>query len=162
VLRNAGLQVPISAQSLRGRDQEVIVRKRHIGASLRAGLWPAATVWLGVLVLPAVFAAPAGVGARSGQAQSPPAAGPVPAVHAQPAVPAPPASQPAAAEAGDQSRQQIDSECASLLKLATALKTDVDKTTKDELSVPVVLKAGQIEQLAHKVRDEMTLSAGVK
>lgn len=43
-------------------------------------------------------------------------------------------------------------ECADLLEMATELKTEVDKTTKDTLSVAVVRKAGEIEQFAHKVR----------
>lgn len=54
--------------------------------------------------------------------------------------------------AGDARKQEIAGECADLLKLAAALKTEVDKTTKDTLSVTVVRKAGEIEQLAHKVR----------
>ncbi len=45
-------------------------------------------------------------------------------------------------------------ECANLLKLATSLKTAVDKTNKDELSVPVVLDAARIEQLARKMRED--------
>ncbi len=49
-------------------------------------------------------------------------------------------------------KQQIVSECANLLKMATDLKTEVDKTTKDTLSLSVVRKAGEIERLAHKVR----------
>ncbi len=36
--------------------------------------------------------------------------------------------------------------------MATDLKSEVDKSTKDVLSVGVVRKAGEIEQLAHKVR----------
>ena len=56
---------------------------------------------------------------------------------------------------GDARRQQINDQCASLFMLANMLKADVDKTTKDELSVSVVRKAGEIEQLARKVRDEM-------
>jgi len=52
----------------------------------------------------------------------------------------------------DQSKLEVASQCAELLKLATDLKTEVDKSTKDTLSVTVVRKAGQIEQLAHKVR----------
>jgi hypothetical protein len=59
----------------------------------------------------------------------------------------PPAGTPA-----DPRKQEIASECANLLKMATDLKTEVDKTTKDTLSVTVVRKAGEIEQLAHKVR----------
>jgi hypothetical protein len=49
-------------------------------------------------------------------------------------------------------RQEVARECADLLKMATDLKTEVDKTTKDTLSLTVVRKAGEIEQLAHKVR----------
>jgi hypothetical protein len=60
-----------------------------------------------------------------------------------------------ASAGGDARRQQINDECANLLMLANMLKAEVEKTTKDELSVPVVRKAGEIEQLARKVRDEM-------
>ncbi len=43
---------------------------------------------------------------------------------------------------------------ANLLKLAYDLKSEVDKTTKDTLSVAVVRKAAEIEQLAHKLRSK--------
>jgi hypothetical protein len=59
---------------------------------------------------------------------------------------------PAGNVPADPRKQQIASECANLLKMATDLKTEVDKTTKDTLSLSVVRKAGAIEQLAHKVR----------
>jgi len=36
--------------------------------------------------------------------------------------------------------------------MANDLKTEVDKSTKDMLSVTVVRKADEIEKLAHKVR----------
>ncbi len=52
----------------------------------------------------------------------------------------------------DPHRQQIVSECADLLKLATDLKEQVDKSTKDQLSVKVVRDASQIEKLARKVK----------
>lgn len=51
-------------------------------------------------------------------------------------------------------RQQITSECADLLKMANDLKTAVDKSDKDILSVTVIRKANEIEQYAHKVRTE--------
>ena len=47
---------------------------------------------------------------------------------------------------------QVAVDCASLVKLATDLKAEVDKTTKEELSVNVVRKADEIEQLARKAR----------
>jgi len=59
---------------------------------------------------------------------------------------------PAANNPVDAQKQQIASECADLLKMATDLKSEVDKTNRDTLSVTVVRKAGAIEQLAHKVR----------
>lgn len=52
----------------------------------------------------------------------------------------------------DAHRLQIANQCASLLQMATDLKTEVDKSTKDTLSVSVVRKANEIEQFAHKVR----------
>lgn len=52
-------------------------------------------------------------------------------------------------------RKLVDWECADLLKLASDLKVAVDKTTKDELSLSVLRKAGEIEQMAHKLRDDM-------
>jgi uncharacterized membrane protein len=57
-----------------------------------------------------------------------------------------------AGPAADAQKQEAAAEAADLLKMATALKTEVDKSTKDTLSVTVVRKAGEIEQLAHKVR----------
>jgi type VI protein secretion system component VasF len=59
---------------------------------------------------------------------------------------------PTGNNATDAQKQKIVSECADLLKMATDLKSEVDKTTKDTLSIAVVRKAGAIEQLAHKVR----------
>jgi hypothetical protein len=70
------------------------------------------------------------------------------------ALPPPPVPKPADA-GGDPARQQINDETASLLAMAYALKAEVDKTNKDQLSINVVRKANQIEQLARKVRDEM-------
>ena len=52
----------------------------------------------------------------------------------------------------DPQKQAIAKQCADLLAMATELKTEVDKTTKDTLSISVVRKAGEIEQLAHKVK----------
>jgi hypothetical protein len=42
-----------------------------------------------------------------------------------------------------------------LLELATELKTDVNKTNKDILSVDVIKKADEIEKLAHNVKERM-------
>jgi hypothetical protein len=42
-----------------------------------------------------------------------------------------------------------------LLALATDLKQQVDKSTKDTLSVDVIKKAEEIEKLAHSVKERM-------
>lgn len=54
--------------------------------------------------------------------------------------------------AADPHQPEVASQCASLLKMATDLKLEIDKTNKDTLSINVVRKAGAIEELAHKVR----------
>jgi type VI protein secretion system component VasF len=73
-------------------------------------------------------------------------------VAAKPPAGSSPAKQPGVVAPADEQKQQAVSQAADLLKMATALKTEVDKTTKDTLSITVVRKAGEIEQLAHKVR----------
>jgi hypothetical protein len=42
-----------------------------------------------------------------------------------------------------------------LVALANELKVDVDKTTKDTLSLDVIRKADEIEKLAHNVKEKM-------
>jgi hypothetical protein len=57
-------------------------------------------------------------------------------------------------------RKQIADESTTLLKLATDLKSEVDKTNKDTLSLNVIRKADAIEKLAHDVKEKMKLSIG--
>jgi hypothetical protein len=57
-------------------------------------------------------------------------------------------------------REQIAAGSARLLKLATELKAEVDKSSKDTLSVSVIRKAEEIEKLAHSVKEKMRLGAG--
>jgi hypothetical protein len=52
-----------------------------------------------------------------------------------------------------QKRLVADTE--KLLALATDLKEQVDKTTKDTMSVDVIKKADEIEKLAHSVKERM-------
>lgn len=54
----------------------------------------------------------------------------------------------------------IADESALLLKLATDLKTEVDKTSKDTLSLAVIRKAEGIEKLARDVKEKMKLTVG--
>jgi hypothetical protein len=59
-----------------------------------------------------------------------------------------------------QRKDQLTADTAKLLELANELKAEMDKSTKDTLSITVLKKADQVEKLAHKVRDEMKLSIG--
>lgn len=52
-------------------------------------------------------------------------------------------------------QQQLVKDTNQLLALATELKTDVDKTNKDVLSIDVIKKAEEIEKLAKSVKDRM-------
>jgi len=54
--------------------------------------------------------------------------------------------------------KQLADDTAKLLTLANELKAELDKSSKDTLSLSVIKKAEQVEKLAHKVRDEMKAS----
>ncbi len=71
------------------------------------------------------------------------------------AAPPPPVKLPT-----DPRQRKVAIECSDLLKMATDLKAAVDKSTKDELSVDVVRKAGELEQYARKLRTGTSLTAG--
>lgn len=55
-------------------------------------------------------------------------------------------------------QKQLAEDTAKLLTLANELKAELDKSTKDTLSLGVIKKAEEVEKLAHKVRDEMKAS----
>ncbi|HTW48737.1 MAG TPA: hypothetical protein VMD92_12365 [Acidobacteriaceae bacterium] len=55
----------------------------------------------------------------------------------------------------DDRRKKLSADVDRLIELTNELKTDVDKTTKDELSLEVIKKAQEIEKLAHDVQSRM-------
>jgi len=55
-------------------------------------------------------------------------------------------------------RKVFADESALLLKLATDLKAEVDKTNKDTLSLNVIRRADLVEKLAHDMKEKMKLS----
>jgi hypothetical protein len=61
--------------------------------------------------------------------------------------------QVAAVEDARHRRMIVDTD--KLLELATELKDDVDKSTKNEMSVASIKKAAEIEKLAHDVKERM-------
>jgi hypothetical protein len=62
--------------------------------------------------------------------------------------------------ANTERKKQIAEDSAKLLKLATDLKAEVDKTNKETLSLAVIRKADEIERLAHNVKEKMKLTVG--
>jgi hypothetical protein len=67
---------------------------------------------------------------------------------------------PEARERFERSRQsdrqkRLIADTDHLLALANELKADMDKTTKDTLSIDVIKKADEIEKLAHNVKERM-------
>ena len=55
----------------------------------------------------------------------------------------------------DDRHKRLLSDTTKLLELTTELKNEVDKSSKDELSLDVVRKAAEIEKLAHDVKERM-------
>lgn len=55
----------------------------------------------------------------------------------------------------DERRKRLLNDTDKLLALATQLKADVDRSTKNELSIDVIKKAAEIEKLAHDVKERM-------
>lgn len=85
--------------------------------------------------------------------------------------PAPPSTQPDSMSAQQTQKQGIEAadgahkmkiadDTARLLQLATDLKAEVDKTTKDTLSLSVIRKADAIEKLAHDARVNIKPAVG--
>jgi hypothetical protein len=64
------------------------------------------------------------------------------------------------AAANAERKKQIADDTEKLLKLATDLKAEIDKTNKDTLSLNVIRKAEAIEKLAHDVKEKMKLTVG--
>jgi hypothetical protein len=57
--------------------------------------------------------------------------------------------------AKDERHKKMTSDADKLLQLATELKADVDKATKNETSVSAFQKANEIERLAHDVKERL-------
>jgi hypothetical protein len=55
----------------------------------------------------------------------------------------------------DERHKRLAADTAKLVELTNELKTEVDKASRDELSLDVVKKAAEIEKLAHDVKERM-------
>jgi len=108
-----------------------------------------------------VFAQPGQApGASDRPFYAPPSAHPLPDANDQMEMRNQQAKQKSFEAANTERKKQIADDSALLLKLATDLKTEVDKTDKDTLSLTVIRKADEIEKLAHIVKEKMKLTVG--
>jgi hypothetical protein len=55
----------------------------------------------------------------------------------------------------DDRRKRLAADADRLVLLTNELKSDIDKTTKDQLSLGVIKKAQEIEKLAHDVENRL-------
>jgi hypothetical protein len=129
-------------------------------ARLYAGFWVRNFLWLAVFAFGSISLAPAQQPAQGSPAPPPAAQTPAAQAPAEPAaqVPAPAGATADAAKSADPQtpqQKQLAEDTAKLLILANELKAELDKSSKDTLSLGVIKKAEQVEKLAHKVRDEM-------
>jgi hypothetical protein len=83
-----------------------------------------------------------------------PAANAVTAANTKAPLENPEPAKPAVDAVKAEQEKQIADDSARLLKLATDLKAEVDKSTKDTLSITVIRKADEIERLARNVREK--------
>lgn len=96
-----------------------------------------------------------GTGSGNGrQATNPQISAPTTAIDPDAAIP--PQTEETQTKLRNVERQkQLVADTQRLLSLANELKTDVDKSTKDTLSLDVIRKADEIEKLAHTVKEKM-------
>lgn len=71
-----------------------------------------------------------------------------------------PMEQPVASPTSDALQEQIAEECALLLKLVTELRVETQKSNAEVLSMHVIRKARQIQELARKIQQEMKTATG--
>ncbi len=101
-----------------------------------------------------------GGGAQTGQQPSPGAPAAVPSAGVQVQGRGGQVGQQKGVADSVERRNQLAEDSAKLLKLATDLKAEVDKTNKDMLSITVIRKAEAIQRLAHNVKERTKLTAG--
>jgi hypothetical protein len=120
---------------------------------------------LRVALIGVVLAAASSVSVSRGQMNPPPTGRQVPGMPPSPktGIGSPDEPGPLDASRAEQQEKSRNSDrqkrlvadTDKLLALATDLKAQVDKSTKDTLSVDVIKKADEIEKLAHSVKERM-------
>ena len=132
------------------------------GSTVRLGSHGCGWAVLMLASLATVAAAQSGNSQNNSNSTSVQSAGPGRAwtVSPQIVIPDPQAERQNFAAANAERKKQISEDSERLLKMATDLKAEVDKTNQDTLSVSVIRKADDIEKLAHSVKEKMKLSVG--
>jgi hypothetical protein len=106
-----------------------------------------------------LFLALSGQGQSAGQIPTQPAPGQMPSGPVTPGEPPSPMEDKMLHQRlkslNEQRQKQLVDDTNRLLSLATELKEEVDKSSKDTLSISVIKKAEQIEKLAKSVKDKM-------
>ena len=125
--------------------------------NVRRNRWKAVHCSVPVLLL-GVCVMPLGVGQQNQAAPTSPTP-----TQTAPAQPQQAVAAPSAIPAADNTKdQRMAAENAALLQLATELKAEVDKSSKDTLSLAVIRKAGEIEHMARGIKDRYKASAAAK
>jgi len=136
----------------------------HIFTKHRVVRWPRACAFAALLTVAAVpcyFTQQNQQPATPGQARQTllvPEANRVPDANDQMELRNQKAKQASYEAANAERKRQLAEDSAALLKLAAQLKDELDKTSKDTLSLSVVRKADEIERLAHAVQVKMKLT----
>jgi hypothetical protein len=101
-----------------------------------------------------------GEGLQAGEPSNPQASTHVPDANSQSEIKGNDSKNKDPEAASAERKRMIADDSEQLLRLATDLKSEVDKTDKDTLSLAVIRKADEIEKLARAVKDKMKLSLG--
>ncbi len=137
--------------------------QQHPAKEIRRS-WRMHKLWIGSLacLIALAFAPRAveGLQNRDPGFRYPPSVTRIPDANAQNDINTNQAKQQQFEAANAERKKQIAEDSALLLKLATDLKAEVDKTDKDTLSLGVIRRADAIEKLAHNVKEMMKLSIG--
>ena len=135
-------------------NQQCGTRSRRLPR--RSAVWIAMLAGAAAMILVPVV----GEGLQAGEPSNPQAATHVPDANSQNEIKGNDSKNKDSEAASAERKRMIADDSEQLLKLATDLKSEVDKTDKDTLSISVIRKAGAIEKLAHDVKEKMKPSAG--
>ena len=134
-----------------------LIEDSGFGFVILRGRWRAFPAGALLLVL-AAGAQPCGQSRLNQNPAAPAGQAPVQAsVASQPVVPTPAPVQ----SLSSPKDQRMAAQNAALLKMATELKAEVDKSNKDTLSLAVIRKADEIERTARSMKDKYRVSAGI-